>query len=179
MDQQVALGEIPFFSKLSAIDLMAVVRTTETLEFNAGDTIFHKGDVANGLYALLNGELHIYLPATVHSPLKSLKKLAPGQYVGEFGLFDGEPRSASVEASQKSQVMFLPVAAFAALLQSEPTVARGVVDHLGKTLMNHPHSNLNAFEKDLIETSKVPATLKFMQLLCRLIRKANLSVATK
>jgi CRP-like cAMP-binding protein len=84
-----------------------------------------------------------------------------------------------VEATPDSPVMFLPVAAFAALLQSEESVARAVVDHLGKTLMSHSHSNLNEFEMDLIVNSKVPATLKFMQLLCRLLRKANLAVASR
>jgi CRP/FNR family cyclic AMP-dependent transcriptional regulator len=178
MEGQVALGEIPFFKALPVGDLMAILKTTKTLPLKGGETLFHKGDKGDGLYAVLSGELHVYLPATVHSPIKSLKKLSPGQYVGEFALFDGEPRSASVEASKDSEVMFLPVMAFAALLESHSSVARAVVDHLGQTLMNHPHSGLNEFERDLIVESKVPPNLKFIQLLCRLLRKANLAVAT-
>jgi CRP-like cAMP-binding protein len=179
MEGQVALGEIPFFKGLPTQDLLAILGTTKTTQIKGGETIFHKGDKADGLYTLLSGELHIYLPATVHSPIKSLKKLVPGNYVGEYALFDGEPRSASVEATINSEVMFLPVVAFAAILESHPSVARAVVDHLGKTLLSHPQSGLNDFERDLIVGSKVPPTLKFMQLLCRLLRKANLALATK
>lgn len=177
MNGQVALGEIPFFKRLPAGDLLAVLKVTKTLQFKPNETIFHRGDKGDGLYVLLSGELHVYLPATVHSPTKSLKKLSPGHYVGEFSLFDGEPRSASVESSVSSEVMFLPVSAFAVLLETQPSVSRAVVDHLGDTLLNHPKSGLNEFERDLITGHRVPPTLKFMQLLCRLLRKANLALS--
>jgi CRP-like cAMP-binding protein len=65
------------------------------------------------MYILMSGALKIYLPPTsIGGKHKDLVELLPGQYVGEFGLIDGEPRSASVTALKDSQVLFLPTTAF-------------------------------------------------------------------
>jgi CRP-like cAMP-binding protein len=154
-----------------------VSQVTQSITYPAGDILFYKGDAADGLYALLSGKANVYLPATNHTPKTVLKKLLPGEYFGEYALFDGEPRSASVEAVSQVNVLFLPTAAFAALLDTRKSVARSVVNHLGQTLIEHPMAELSSFEKDLINTRQVPPTLKYMQIFCRLLRQANLRLA--
>ena len=174
---QASIGQIPFFRQLSSADMIALSQVVQPMAFRSGDIIFSKGDLADGLYVLLSGKANVYLPATNHTPKTTLKKLSPGEYFGEYALFDGEPRSASVGAVTHIETLFLPTAAFAALLDTRKSVARTVVNHLGNTLLDHPKAELSDFEKELIKTSQVPPTLKYMQLFCRLLRQANLRLA--
>jgi CRP-like cAMP-binding protein len=173
-EPHVAIGQIPFFRQLDSADIIAMAQVSQARSYGAGDIVFYKGDEGDGLYALLSGQLNIYLPQTNHTPKTILKVLSPGEYFGEYSLFDGEPRSASVEAITAADTLFLPTAAFAVLLDKRKSVARAVVNNLGNTLLGHPMAELSVFEKDLIVSSQVPPTLKYMQLFCRLLRQANL-----
>jgi CRP-like cAMP-binding protein len=173
LTSQATISRVPFFQTLSHADIAALLQVTHTRAYSPGDIIFYKGDAGDGLYSLLVGKLNIYLPATNHTPKTSLKKVLPGECFGEFSLFDGEPRSASVEAVGNSEVLFLPTPAFAALLDARPSVAQSVVNHLGKTLLGHPKAVLSDFERNLIVKSEIPPTLKFIKIFCRLLRDAN------
>jgi CRP-like cAMP-binding protein len=53
-----------------------------------------------------------------------------GGHVGELGVLDGKPRSASVEAEDNCLLAVLPAAAFLELLDRHPAVARRVMTHL-------------------------------------------------
>lgn len=57
-----------------------------------------------------------------------------GGHVGELGVLDGKPRSASVEAEDNCLLAVLPAAAFLELLDSRPELARRLMAHLAGTI---------------------------------------------
>jgi len=58
----------------------------------AGEVLFKKGDPARSMYVVLSGEVRIADDGRV------LENLSAGSIVGEMGLIDHEPRSATVTA---------------------------------------------------------------------------------
>lgn len=64
-----------------------------------GELIMNEGDPPNHLYVILKGEFEAFLPLTEDRPTKvRLDTLGPGGCVGEYGLIDHQPASASVKA---------------------------------------------------------------------------------
>ena len=69
----------------------------EQKNFKQNDVIFRQGDAADCMYAVRTGSVGIYLDFGGPGELK-LTELHAGQYLGEMGLLDSAPRSATAVA---------------------------------------------------------------------------------
>src|SRR3989442_9838932 len=77
----------------------------------AGSVVF-KG-LTDGLYVVLEGEVEVFLPeragSGAHRPSRiRLNRLGPGRCLGEYGVIDDQPSSASAEALTPREAL-LPV----------------------------------------------------------------------
>jgi serine/threonine-protein kinase len=69
-----------------------------TQRFPAGAQIIREGDDAVAAYIMTSGACEVY--KTEHGRRVKLRALGPGDVFGETALFTGEPRTASVEATE-------------------------------------------------------------------------------
>ena len=69
----------------------------EQKTFKQNDVIFRQGDAADCMYAVRSGAVGVYLDFGGPGELK-LTELQAGQYLGEMGLLDSAPRSATAVA---------------------------------------------------------------------------------
>ena len=65
--------------------------------FNKDEIIFRQGDAANGMYDVLSGSVGVYIDYGKESE-KQLTTLQAGDYLGEMGLIEAYPRSATAVA---------------------------------------------------------------------------------
>lgn len=81
--------------------------------------LFSKGDPTSGLFALLEGAVKIY---GEHDPGHDglIGYLSPPAWFGEVGLFDGLPRTHTIETAVPCQLLYLPLPALRAVLREEP-----------------------------------------------------------
>lgn len=168
------IGAISFFKGLGTGDLITIMQYTKTEDIEANTTVFHLGDPPNGLYVILKGRLRVYVPGKAGAPQKTLVVLEPGACVGEFGLIDGQPRSASVDTIEMTQLLFLPAPAFEIIVKTNPTVAKNVVSNLCKNIKNQKNIvYATNQDKQRIEREDLPPTLEVMQILSALLRYHN------
>ncbi len=159
----ISLGNIPFFAELPATDLMAIMKFTETRNYSTGDMIFAQDDVADGLYMVLAGRVQIQVVLIRSGKRKVLADCGPGDYVGEFGLIDGLPRSASVISAEPSSVLFLPAKAFAVIMQTRPSVAIGVRKKLGEIVRKRTGRNIPHAEGSIPDMSELQELSKILR----------------
>ena len=121
---KITIADIPFFNHLEAGDIMAVSQHLQALSFAAEDMLFYQGDPPNGLFLVTSGSVktYVYAPGTTKKVVVKLVKA--GDYLGEFGLLDGMPRSASAMAEVATEVLLLPSRAFEVILYAGPSLAR-------------------------------------------------------
>ena len=96
-----------------------------TPQFIPADTTFiREGDSADeGFMALLlEGEVVVESVTVSRTEPLTIRVLAPGSLVGEVGLVDREPRSASCTTSADSLCAILTRDAFEALINEEPRI---------------------------------------------------------
>jgi CRP-like cAMP-binding protein len=110
---------------LSALDeaetdrLLALARTRT---FEPEELVFRKGDPPDALYGVLSGSVR----AVTHSGDGKelvLRLMPAGEIVGEVALFDGGPRSASVVANERAELLVIERNAALALLEAQPRMA--------------------------------------------------------
>ena len=72
--------------------------------YNKGEIIFSQGDKADSMFDITSGSVGVYIAyGTEHE--NRLAVLEPGQFVGEMGLIDICPRSATAVAMQDGTVL--------------------------------------------------------------------------
>jgi CRP/FNR family transcriptional regulator, cyclic AMP receptor protein len=118
-----ALAQLPLFSRCGKRHLRKLAGLAEFKEFAPGDVVIQAGDAPDALYLILSGRARV-LGKPRARPLRT------GDYFGEMGLIDGEPRSASITAVEELQLMKLPRRPFLKLLEQEPEIAVAMLAEL-------------------------------------------------
>ncbi len=96
----------------------AIAAAVSWVPLSAGERLFSQGDVADTAYLVVSGRLEVVDPADVDcAPMLTIGR---GEIVGELGLIDRAPRSASVRAARNSLVAQLDRDDFLRLLASHP-----------------------------------------------------------
>ena len=169
------IHKIPFFNNLQTNDLLCIMQYTKTHALAIDDFLFHQDDAADGLYVLLEGKLKVTVFGNrIGDSSVTLAEVYPGQYVGEFGIFDGQLRSATVRAKESSKVLFLPSKAFEVILVMQPSIARYVMDNLCELVIKQPKPKITSDELwHSIKNKKLDPDLNNMRTLSHIIRENN------
>jgi CRP/FNR family transcriptional regulator/CRP/FNR family cyclic AMP-dependent transcriptional regulator len=94
------LGQLP----AESLDRLAGIARRRS--YRRGEIVFHAGDPGDSLHVLASGRVRVVVYSNSGSE-KVLAYLAPGDSFGELALFGGEPRSATVQASQAAETVVL------------------------------------------------------------------------
>jgi CRP/FNR family transcriptional regulator, cyclic AMP receptor protein len=127
------LGGIPLFSELSPEDLDDVAQLTIPRTFPRETRVFHEGDPGDACYIVSRGSCRV---TRQHSDGRviTLATLGRGAIFGELAMFDGERRSASVEAAENTELLALPATDMRNLIRSHPEMAEKLVIALTRRL---------------------------------------------
>lgn len=126
------LADLPLFEGIGKRDLRKIAREAEFAEFGPGDTVVATGAPADYFYVILGGEAKA-------AAKPAGRGLTTGDYFGEMGLLDREPRSASVIATSELHVMRLPRRTFEEVIARHPGVARRFLTELGGRVRKLEH----------------------------------------
>ncbi|MBV9931878.1 MAG: cyclic nucleotide-binding domain-containing protein [Alphaproteobacteria bacterium] len=107
-----------FGAGLAADDLAEVLESAEVKTVRAGEAILTEGEEGRDIFVVRRGSM-VVEKAIGGRPV-FLSYLPAGSYVGEMALIDGGPRTATVRAAIKSEVIRLDGDAFARLLVRQP-----------------------------------------------------------
>ena len=128
------LREIDLFDSLSDRALSELIPLTSTIEAKPGDVLFNEGDIGDGMYMILSGEVRISknIPGVGEEALAFLKE---GSYFGEMSLVGEEsPRSAAAIAGETSELAKLSRKDFLDLLDRDKEIAVEVLWSFVNTL---------------------------------------------
>ncbi|MDR3454968.1 MAG: cyclic nucleotide-binding domain-containing protein [Rhodoferax sp.] len=111
--------------QLSHDEARVVVSYMRPHRIAQGTTFIHEGDVdrTDFMLLILDGEVTVETIVVSRSEPITLTVLGPGRLIGEMGLLDGEPRSASCTATTDVHGAILSREALGKLLDDEPRTA--------------------------------------------------------
>jgi CRP-like cAMP-binding protein len=102
------------------------------VRFESGEIVFREGDVADGLYLLVAGAIRLW--STGESGQTILSVAHANDIVGEMGVLDGQPRSATGTADSFCVAYFLPAEPFLDALEASNLVCMKMLAHMTNRL---------------------------------------------
>ncbi len=132
-DKTAELARFPIFESLSEDELRQVADLAVPRRYEEGEIIFREGDRSDTCFIVRTGRVRI---TRTHSGGRrlTLAELSPGDMFGELSMFDGEGRSATVEALDETTALALLERDITRLLRDHPEIAVKMLARLASRL---------------------------------------------
>lgn len=106
MNEADILAKISIFSLMKKEDLERIAKLTRQHLFHAGDVIIREGDSDRRLFIIASGRV-VVIKSLGDKNERRIRTLGANAYFGEMALIDEMVRSASVIASEETQILSL------------------------------------------------------------------------
>ena len=125
------LSRVRMFEVFEQDELFELARKARPIELGPHERIIVQGNAGSSVFVLHEGELEVVLKKT-DGKMSSAQLLGPGAVVGEFSFLTGEPRSATVRATDGALVVELAAADLQPLVRSRPALLDSLTDVLAR-----------------------------------------------
>jgi len=120
--------EFPILLGLERAEILRLISASEMRTYLDGETLFAEGELADGLYGVLRGEVEIFRGG------EKVASFPPGTHFGEMSLVEELPRNVKGVAKGTVDVLFLPRLRFWEILRASPFLGARLLANLAKIL---------------------------------------------
>ena len=114
-----------------------------SVEYEAGDVVFHEGDLSTYMCLIQNGRFEVVTELGGYD--KQVAILERGDFFGEMAVLDDEPRSHMVRALEVGKLIKIERADFPSLLMKKPEIAARMIRKLSHRLVDTEDMLLRAW----------------------------------
>ena len=135
MEDKIAhiISNARIFGSLNSEDIKALAKMGEKRQWRKGSQIISEGDEGDAIYLVLSGKVKVVLYGEEGREIV-LSTMKEGDIFGEMALFDGEPRSANVEAIEDAECFVIRGDNLLKYIKNHPAVALNFLSHLSRRL---------------------------------------------
>lgn len=127
------LASSPLFAGLEREALDGLARYSHHISLETNASLFKQGDASDGCYAILEGILKVSITAP-DGKEALLAMLGAGDVIGDMGLIDAQPRSASATALKPCSLAYLASRDFKKVANSNPVIYLQMLEILSERL---------------------------------------------
>ena len=110
------LAKVPLFAACSKKELAHIAKVTDVASLPDGHQLTTQDETSREAFVITDGK------AVVRRNNRKVAELGPGAVIGELGLLDRGPRTATVIADGPIEVLVIGPREFSALLDDVPTI---------------------------------------------------------
>ncbi|HEX3624201.1 MAG TPA: cyclic nucleotide-binding domain-containing protein [Verrucomicrobiae bacterium] len=150
------IRRIKILGNLSDAQLARLADFMELQQWPINGVVFRQGDVGDGMFLVLNGELRA---RTLNGDMELiLGTFRTGDFFGDMAMFDNGPRSADVVANLDSSLIKISSSNFYRLIREAPALATPFLQATARTLA----SRIRADNKRINQISEQFATSRLV-----------------
>lgn len=127
------LWRVPVFTNLAEDDLSRVVEVAVPRRFDAGEIVFRERDEGDTCYVIREGRVRA-IRSHPDGRSITLADFGPGDIFGELAMFDHEPRSATVEVLEPTELIAILGADMRRLMAEHTSIAVKLIASLAERL---------------------------------------------
>ncbi|HEV2514422.1 MAG TPA: cyclic nucleotide-binding domain-containing protein [Devosia sp.] len=146
-DDTALIRQVPIFAELSDAEASELWQAGQRVQVAPGEVFIREGEQGGSLYIILSGAVEVTKADGEHEV--TLATRGPGEFLGEMSLLEQAARTASVRATEPSELLAIGSEAFRQLLARRPEAAA--------TLLRTVTSRLRSTEASLVQSDKLAA----------------------
>ncbi|HET7746652.1 MAG TPA: cyclic nucleotide-binding domain-containing protein [Vicinamibacteria bacterium] len=127
------LAATPLFEGFSRDELTAVIHGLRLVAFEPGDLVVSQGEPGHSLFLVTSGRVKAFV-RTGSGRARHVSTLEPGEFFGEISLLKGVPRTATVTAAARADLLELDRATVDGISRRHPNVRRVLQEFCEKRL---------------------------------------------
>lgn len=112
------LNNVSIFSPLGDEEIESIAAASSVRVFAPNEKIVRKGQKGNSMFVIHRGS--VFIQIREDGKPKKIKTLHEGEFFGEMGLFTGEPRTATVVATEETEVLEIKHTCLKPVLEANP-----------------------------------------------------------
>jgi CRP/FNR family transcriptional regulator len=128
------LRQATIFRRLSTADRLRLAGVTSLRTYEKGALLFSEGDASDYLYTVASGRVKVF-KTTQRGTEVILEIFGPGDPVGAVAVYESRPYPAGAVALEPTTCLLISRQAFFSLLESHPTLVRGLLTGLTHRLV--------------------------------------------
>ena len=121
------LEGIRLFSEINATSMNSLTRASKFQRVEKGKILFLQSDPSEFAYVVRSGKISIVLNSSDGREM-TINEMQSGDIFGELGILTKRTRSTSAIARSDSEILVIPHQAFLHIIDSEPQLARGILE---------------------------------------------------
>ena len=130
------LGKLPIFETLTWNELEKIERIVHRRYFALGEMVIRAWTPRSGLFVVLSGSVNVVRHSEDGTP-HVLGHLGQGELLGEFAILDDSPRSTSIVASERCELIGFFRPDLMDLIQTDPRLGFKILYRLSQILGKH------------------------------------------
>jgi hypothetical protein len=111
----------PLFQDFAVDEMVAIIQGLRLLTFERGDVILREGERGDSVYMLASGRVRAFIRAA-DGRQQPVGDLAEGAFFGEISILTGQPRTATIVAASRCELLELDRATLDAITGDHPRV---------------------------------------------------------
>lgn len=128
------LDRARIFDNLGLEFRQALARSSTVLSLYRGQTLMEEGEDGHEFYIILSGRVSIQIETIAPYLEIGINRVGPGEVIGEISLFEDQPRSATVVASEPCELIAMDARKVRELAQQYPVDGTTFYRNVGQTL---------------------------------------------
>jgi hypothetical protein len=113
----------PLFKDFSVDEMVAVIQGLKLLTFEPGDMVITQGDAGSSLYMLASGSVKAFVRNAAGQQVQ-VGELTEGAFFGEMSILTGKPRSATIIAATRCELLELDRPTLDSIVAAHPHVMK-------------------------------------------------------
>jgi len=128
------LARVALFKELPEPGLQMLAERGRPKQFAKGTVIMRQGEASDALHVITRGRVRVERDQAGGEAPLVLAELGTGDVVGEMGLLDNSPRSATVTALEDTETLEIHATVVALVVMQFPQVASALLRTLSRRL---------------------------------------------
>jgi CRP-like cAMP-binding protein len=126
--KQDLLERVPLFSGVSEGGLEELGGIADEIDVGPGTVLTHEGYREGFFFVIVSGTVRIERGG------RTINTLGPGDFLGEIGLLDGGPRTATATTESPCRLLSMTYQMFHELLDTSPSIRTAILETVGQRL---------------------------------------------
>jgi hypothetical protein len=126
----------PLFESFTSEELLPLLRGMRLVTYEPGDIVVAEGEPGDGLFILTSGRVKAFVRDAV-GHFGKVRELTDGDFFGEISFLQSKPRTATITAASRCEMLILDDSTLIEICKAHPHV-RGVLERFSAQRENSP-----------------------------------------